>query len=225
MYSIKQIIIIAVITFAGMLSLVSCHEQGKSALPGSGRGQSFNKEAISRNIEALGSADWDAAVYGEILNNQISASTQLNEQDKEALVINLNKNYIDQVLRCADSIMDNACSGNHAKLKEMMATLADVEPKLLNDYKAAERAALKQRLSLHDVMLSFSVSSSYNKSWQQPYDYSYDSKKKSEAASYRAKKPTCTAVMAKIDKSKVESILRQRKAAYDALVAKHAYKE
>lgn len=214
-------ILISAATALALLTLASCGRQGRSPLPGSSKGRNFNKEAIQRNIDALETAPWHASTYTEILDNQIGASSQLSDRDKEALTINLNKNYTDQVIRCTDSIMENACASNHALIKDMMASLAQVEPKLQTDYRAADRAALKNRVAIHDNMLSFSVSSSYKKPWDRPYDIAYDRLKRSQASSYRTRNPKCTAIQAKIKQSAVDATLKKRRANYDALVASH----
>jgi hypothetical protein len=181
---------------------------------------------VERNIDALASQPWAAPTYHQIMDLQIESATELSEaDDKPALRLRLQRAYTDQILRCADSLLRGSCSPNHRDLNAMVDSLKLVH-KLTPSYRDGDVKALLARKSSHDLMLSFSVSPSYpTGAWVRPYDSSYDSDRRSKAASYRAKNPTCTAIKQKIASSYVEEMLSRRRQRYNQLVQAHAYDE
>lgn len=205
---------------AALIPLASCGERGKSKLPDTDKGVSQSNEAIEANIASLATDDWTAGKYDEIMDNQIAVSTEISDEDRMALAKKLNESYADQLLRCTDSVMDNACASSHAKLTSMKADLDSLSPKLENDYRKADIAAFNSRYAEHQKMLSFTVSSAYGLKVtpESSYNASYDRERKATAASYRAKSPKCEEIKRRISASYVESVLSKRRANFQSIL-------
>lgn len=215
------------VCLAFLLAFASCGERGKSKLPDTSEGVKQSNDAIEANIAALASDDWTTGKYTEILDNQITASTEISDEDRVALTKKLNESYTDQILRCTDSIMDHACAASHDKLKAMNTELSALRSKLENDYRKADIDNALKRYSTHQQMMAYSVSGVYGGkvTADSRYNSSYDNERKAKAASYRKMSPTCTTVLSKINAKNVESILNRRRADFRRKLEKAREKE
>lgn len=210
-------LLLYIIPVSFLLLIFSSCQEGKTELPPSFAGSNLSVETIENNIIALETTDWVNGRYEEILINQIQAATELNDQDKSALTKLLREKYADQIVRCSDSIMTNACAASHAKLDTMMLALTQVESQLLNNYHNSSIEAFKKRKATHDEMLKFYVASKYGNAVNEysSYDYSYDRERKSTASNYRNQHPTCSEINEKINASTVERKLKARRSDFE----------
>lgn len=152
-----------------------------------------SQELIEKNIEEMGEGRWDKELYLDILKNQIEAYDD-TQNAKDGLRSKLNHVYGKVLVKEGNLLMDDNCGNNHGKLGQVMAELK-------NFPNAEDAAELNKRYQEHQEMMNFISSMSAKQpvsSYSVGYDYSFESRIKSQAAAYLKKDIKCSYIKSRL---------------------------
>lgn len=204
------------------LCVAACNKRVPWTGDSAGVAKSETYQGAEKEIKNLDNGDWTSPKdYESLRKVKIGEATSLGETDRLALEEGLNKTYADQLVRTQAHILDSECGPRHTTLyaarREYAAHARD-----FGAYIPAGKDAVDTRFDEHEEMMKFSVSSAYDaplSSCLSPYDSSYDSQKRAEAARLRAKNPNCSVIRQKISETNVNRILAARKQNYYSRLA------
>lgn len=208
-----------------LAQLVSCSSGTNNWDPDSTSSVTSNTYMSAEDeIEKMKHADWESSViYDNIITHYIRNPKSISETQRISLQRSLNQAYAEQLVRTVGNILKSPCANRHSTLNSAVAEYKK-HTSDFGQYKPEQLEMTMSAYEKHQKMLQFGVSTSYNvplSSYLDPYNGSYDSQKRNEAAAIRAQKPTCSAIKQKVSEESVNNALAKRKQNYyAALVSK-----